>query len=134
MRNSTNVVRARTILMPNGIRVNWRNVPHFTLKENEDSDNKYTALVKWKFKAGLMEEAIELGGEDFRPAVYFKQYQIVPLTPTIYVNLNNIMMIEEQAIHGPQEKVMVKIVLIDGFHLAVKMDREKWIWWKQNYA
>jgi hypothetical protein len=125
--------------MPNGIRVNWRNIPYFRINKNktteENKDNtKYTAIIKWKYKAGLMEEVVELGGEDFRPAVYFKQYQIVPLTEEIYINLNNIMLIKEQSIPGPQERVLVKIVLIDGFQLVVKMDRERWVWWKQTYA
>ena len=131
MRNNTNVTRARTVMTKNGLRVNWRNVGYFTIKEREED---FLVQVRWKYKAGIMMEELEMGDKDFKPTAYFKQYQLIPLTEDTYINLNNVMIIEEKAIPGPQENVLVRVVLIDGFQLSVKMTRERWIWWKQTYA
>jgi len=131
MRNNTNVARARTVLTKNGIRVNWRNVGYFTIEKQE---NSYLIEIRWKYKAGIMTEKIEMGDHEFKPTSYFRQFQLIPLTEDTYINLNNVMIIEEQSISGPVEKVLVRVVLIDGYQVIVKMTRERWVWWKQNYS
>jgi len=131
MRNSSNVTRARTVLTKNGLRVNWRNIGYFTIQKRETD---FLVEVKWKYKASIRTETIIVGDEQFKPTNYFKQYNFVPLTEDLFINLNNIMIIEEEPVHGPQEQVIIRVVLIDGFKISVKMTRERWIWWKQNYA
>jgi len=127
---NTAVLRARTILTQNGIRVNWRNVSYFTI---EETDQYYLAGIKWKYKASIMTEEIHLNKE-LTLYKFFKPFGIVAFGKEHYVNLHNIITIEETEVHGPVEKTVVRIVFVDGHQLVKKMTTTDWVWWKTNYA
>jgi len=129
--NNPNIVRARTVLHSNSYRINWRNVGYLELTKK---DKKYTATIYWKYKAGIMKEPLEIGGEDFDPHKFFKQYSIVALTDTKYINLSNIMLIKEDYIYGKIDNVKVVIILTDGFKVEAKIEAKKWSWWRETYA
>ncbi len=125
-------LKARTILMSNGIRINWRNIAYLEI-DSQDTDG-FSCIVKWKYKASIRSEVIELKKPDTNLVNYFKQYSIVQLTSECYVNLSRIMTISEETIYGPQDITQVRIVFLDGFEVIKKIPSEKWQWWKTNYA
>jgi len=129
--NNPNIVRARTILLSNGVRINWKNISYFTVEETKPI---FKANIRWKYKAGLMEEIIEVGGEDFDPYKYFKKFGIVSLSEDVYINLNKIMLIKEKTVHGPIDKTTVRIVFNDGMQIIKKLDSKYWSWWKDTYS
>ena len=122
-------MKANTIMMTNGVRVNWRQVSYFTYTKTDDG---FEFKVKWKYKASIRTETLILK-KDFNLNSYFKQYKIV-LFNDLWVNLTKIMIIEEEAIHGPEEKTKVRMVFVDGFELIQTMPADKWARWKTTYA
>jgi hypothetical protein len=130
MQNNTNILKARTVLMNNGIRINWRNIGYFKLVKE---DTNYYADIQWKYKAGIMTERVLVGDNTFEPFKFFKQYRIVALDEETYINLGHVMIIEEIPVRGAQEKTLVKIILVDGFRIVVKLDAATWTWWKTTY-
>ena len=124
-----NVVKARTVVTQSGLRVNWKNVSYFEIQEE---NNFYQIGIKWKYKASIKTEYLELN-KDTDLYKYFKQHGIVKLGE-YYVNLNKIITIQEKAIHGPHEKVRVRFLFTDGFELVTVLTSTDWVWWKTTYA
>jgi hypothetical protein len=131
MLNNPNIVRARTIVTPGGLRVNWHNVSLLTI---EKIDDLYYVEISWKYKASIKKEKTQIGGPDFRPKEFFKKYGLIALDENTFINVRNILVIEETSVHGPQEKTLVRIVLQDGFQIVRKLDSKNWAWWKENHA
>jgi hypothetical protein len=129
---SQTILRARTVLTKNGKRINWNNVAYFTYKKDELN---FILDIRWKYKAGIMSEEIIMefknNAEMYK---YFKRYGIVAFSDDIFINLNHIMLIEETPVSGPQEKILIRIIIMDGFQIVRKLLHDNWVWWKTTYV
>jgi len=139
-----NTIRARTLLASNGIRVNWMNVSFFDIEKiTSESTNtingetidiqEYKLTIKWKFKASILSE-VAIMPLTTNIQQLMKPFGLVPFGEDSYININNILIIEEVAIHGPQEKVRVRVVLMDGFEIIKTFDAKAWAFWKSNHS
>jgi hypothetical protein len=119
--------------MSNGVRINWNNIGYLDMVDNS-ADDGYTFIVRWKYKASIRREEIKLKKPNVTLFNYFKQYNLIELFNGTFVNLSRIMLIEEKAVHGPQEMTLVRMVFLDGFELIKKIPADKWQSWKSLHA
>lgn len=129
MLNNPSILRTRTSLTSSGTRVNWKNTSYFEIKEG---DGVYIIGIKWKYKASIKTETVEINIETDLYK-YFKQFGLVQINPTIFINLNNILTIDEEQIHGPVEKTRIRFVFWDGFEITIVLQSTTWVWWKTTY-
>jgi len=131
--NVGNVFRARTIQITPGKRINWERVPYFIFNEDKDGASDIIHVeIRWKYKAGIKTENIDMNKEHFSNPTYFKRYGLVKLVGDTYINLNRIMFIEE--VQQGLDSVVVRFVLQDGFEITRKISLTNWIWWRDNFA
>lgn len=134
------IVRARTVVSANGVRINWANVSYFDVSTVIEKDpdtleekSEYQILVKWKFKASIISEDIRMSIDTNLPR-YMKTFGLIPLGSEKYINVSKILLINEEAIHGPIEKTRVRIVFTDGFEIKETLSTEHWVQWKQAHS
>ena len=123
------IAKARTVMTQSGLRINWKRVSYFSLEATKEH---YIVGIRWKYKASLRTEYINLNIETDLYK-YFKQHGLVKFED-IYVNLNKILLIEEKAVHGPNEKTRVRLLFEDGFEVIRIFKSTDWVWWKTTYA
>jgi hypothetical protein len=126
------ILKARTLPTRNNKRISWRNVSYFTYK---DIDDHMVIDIYWKYKASIISEEVLLKFDhNAARQKFFKTYGIVHLNDNIYINLNQILIIEEEIIHGAEVKIKVKIIFTDGFKITTNIPEDNWLIWKRNYA
>ena len=139
---NTNLLRARTQMTSNGTRISWMNVNYFDLEEvSVEAEGagaegiiikEHKLGIKWKYKASILTEEIRLPIDVNLPKM-MKPFNLVPIGNS-YVNVYKIMTINEEAMHGPEERVRVRIVLVDGFELIKILGVDEWAYWKTHHA
>ena len=128
--NNPNIIRLRAPKYDNYF-INWRNVSYFDLTVK---DGVYTACIRWKYKAAIIEEQVVIGEIQGPPAKHFKRYQLVPLGQEVFININKVLLVQEEPVENAVDKVKVRIVFTDGFQLIKKMDSEEWSNWKRAHG
>ncbi len=132
--HTTNIrMKSTTTLLSSGKRVSWFNVSYLKYRKLPKEEG-YEFTIHWKYKAAIKKEIVTSPMATQELNKYFAKFGIVPLKDGVMVNLDNIMIIDEEPVHGPLEKTRVRMVFVDGFEIKEVMVATQWAWWKQTYA
>jgi hypothetical protein len=129
------IIRARTAVTLNNKRVSWKNVSYFTFKEGKEQNNTNIDIdIYWKYKASIISERVVMRFENNAlRQKFFKNYGLILLVDDTFVNLEHILLIEEEVIHGANVDIKVRIVFRDGFEIVRRVPETNWLSWKRFY-
>ena len=120
--------------MSDGKRINWRSISYFYAESIEGTGEQGVEFtIKWKFKASIKSIRTTWTGTNLGLTNHFRKLSIVELKDDLYVNLDRVQIVEEEAVHGPVEKVRVTMFFEDGLSIFVIFEATKWAWWKTTY-
>ena len=120
-----------------GIRVNWVNVPYFTVKEIKNDETTYLKFTfQYRFKASIKTQEGSFVGTlkqldmviGSAAANLFKKFY-----DGMYINTSKILLIREEYINGSVDKVDLEFVFVDSMRLQYRLTAEQWSWWRSRY-
>jgi hypothetical protein len=123
-------MRTKTVQLADGKRVNWFDVSYTLVTKIQDG---YEFTIYWKYKAAIKSETLSTTMADNEVNKYFSKFGLVKWDQ-YYINLDKVMLINEETIHGAIEKSSVEMVFVDGLYLKRKVPAQEWSWWKQLYV
>ncbi len=124
-------MKTTTVLLASGKRVSWFNVSYVKAVLVGD---EYEFTIYWKYKAQIRKEIFTSPMKENQLNKYFASFGLVPLVDNVFINLSKVLMIDEEAVHGPVEKTRIRMVFTDGFEMSHVMVATQWAWWKQSYV